>query len=352
MPLATQIVAKQIVREIAALLPGAPTTLPTVPIAKMVKPAPQPASRRTPATSAKLITPAPTARATVASTPLSAADQLEELYTAPTTLTALGSTPLSAADQLEELYSDPVALAALHSTPLSKTAASLDLARIDQLESIVMELTKVVKSLTPQPQKSLSATVMDDDMTVPETPSLSKVIADVPAAVYEKGGTGDDASVVGSGALMADEMATGRGTAVATAPESDWILTTHVGSLPRAIIAKNGTVTVPELDAKTIIDQQRAAGLSIINDGEWSRENYIADLLSRLEGVGSDGDAKGGPACLCEMPVAEDMRAVPTYAKRFTGGNGLITLNPMRIAAADQARALARPPTMTSDDLR
>jgi hypothetical protein len=67
------------------------------------------------------------------------------------------------------------------------------------------------------------------------------------------------------------------------------------------------------------------------------------------------------------MPVAEDMRAVPTYAKRnpnpnpnptlaptlnltptptltltryakrFTGGNGLITLNPKRIASADQA---------------
>ena len=43
------------------------------------------------------------------------------------------------------------------------------------------------------------------------------------------------------------------------------------------------------------------------------------------------------PSCLCEMPVAEDMRAVPTYAQRFTGGNGLITLNPNRIARADSA---------------
>eukprot|EP00966_Prymnesium_polylepis_P224718 5197451-Prymnesium_polylepis.1 len=132
-------------------------------------------------------------------------------------------------------------------------------------------------------------------------------------------------------------MASGRGAAEPPRADSEWILTTHVGSLPRAIVNAAGEITVPELDARIIIEQQRAAGLSVINDGEWSRENYIADLLSRLQGVGSDGDAKSLPACMCEMPVAEDMRAVPTYAKRFTGGNGLITLNPKRIAMADQA---------------
>ena len=39
------------------------------------------------------------------------------------------------------------------------------------------------------------------------------------------------------------------------------------------------------------------------------------------------------------MPLATDMGDVPTYAQRFTGGNGLITLNPLRIARADQACA-------------
>ena len=66
----------------------------------------------------------------------------------------------------------------------------------------------------------------------------------------------------------------------------------------------------------------------------------IADLLSRIAGVGSDGAANGSlgaASCLCEMPCAADMRAVPTYAQRFTGGNGLITLNPKRVARADVA---------------
>ena len=129
-------------------------------------------------------------------------------------------------------------------------------------------------------------------------------------------------------ATMTDVMVTDQGTAVAPGPDNDWILTTHVGSLPR---------DTGELAARTIIDKQLAAGISLLNDGEWSRENYIADLLSRLKGVGSDDPSTAGPKCLCEMPVAEDMRAVPTYAKRFTGGNGLITLNPKRIATADQA---------------
>ena len=114
--------------------------------------------------------------------------------------------------------------------------------------------------------------------------------------------------------------------------ESDWILTTHVGSLPRA----TGTA----LAASAIIEAQMAAGLSVINDGEWSRENYIGDMLSRIGGVGSDNAADGAlpaPECLCEMPCAADMRAVPTYAQRFTGGNGLITLNPNRVARADVA---------------
>ena len=76
----------------------------------------------------------------------------------------------------------------------------------------------------------------------------------------------------------------------------------------------------------------------------------IADLLSRIDGIGSaDGKpglffsaASCGATCLCEMPLATDMGDVPTYAQRFTGGNGLITLNPARVAKADTA-CYARP---------
>ena len=60
-------------------------------------------------------------------------------------------------------------------------------------------------------------------------------------------------------------------------------------------------------------------------------------MLSRIEGVGSESNAPISKSCLCEMPCASDMRDVPTYAQRFTGGNGLITLNPKRIARADTA---------------
>lgn len=120
-------------------------------------------------------------------------------------------------------------------------------------------------------------------------------------------------------------------TAASAGLPSEWIQTTHVGSLPRS--------TGSELHAAEIILLQRKAGLHVINDGEWSRENYIGDMLSRIDGVGSKATqtASGGPGCLCEMPCASDMLAVPTYARRFTGSNGLITLNPKRVARGDMA---------------
>ena len=151
--------------------------------------------------------------------------------------------------------------------------------------------------------------------------------------------------------------------------EDQWIRTTHVGSLPRAAKGQSS-------DIMEIVRMQLASGLDVINDGEWSRDNYvrqqlsslslphpaqptpcpasclttqaclltppsrysqIADLLSRIDGLGSaDGKAGAvpGPGCMCEMPLATDMGDVPTYAQRFTGGNGLITLNPARVAKA------------------
>eukprot|EP01049_Picozoa_sp_SAG25_P013207 SAG25_NODE_1982_length_2061_cov_1.769113_2_plen_104_part_00 len=74
--------------------------------------------------------------------------------------------------------------------------------------------------------------------------------------------------------------------------------------------------------------------------GECTRENYVSEALSRCGGVGggipnlSGCDVSG---CRCEMPCASDMLDVPMYSARFTGGNGIITLNPKRPALNDMA---------------
>lgn len=108
-----------------------------------------------------------------------------------------------------------------------------------------------------------------------------------------------------------------------------WIRTTHVGSLPRPA---DGI-----LDLNKVILQQ-ADCVDIINDGEWGRENYIADVINRVEGL-NGGDAEPQAACCAKhaMPLAADMRDVPLYAQRFSGGNGLITLNPKREAVSGLA---------------
>jgi 5-methyltetrahydropteroyltriglutamate--homocysteine methyltransferase len=95
-----------------------------------------------------------------------------------------------------------------------------------------------------------------------------------------------------------------------------WFAATHVGSLPRE----------PGASIMDVVGKQVACGINLVNDGEYGRENYVSELLSRIDGC--DGVAKG----CCDLPCAADMAEVPTYASRFTGGNGLITLNPKRPA--------------------
>ena len=112
-----------------------------------------------------------------------------------------------------------------------------------------------------------------------------------------------------------------------------WIRTTHVGSLPRPNDAN--------LDVEEAIAQQEAVSVDIINDGEWVRDNYIADVIARIEGLNDDGKGAKhvGASCCAKhtMPIASDMKDVPLYAQRFTGGNGLITLNPKREATSGLA---------------
>ena len=188
---------------------------------------------------------------------------------------------------------------------------------MNQLENVVLQLADAVKALTPLSSAHEARTV-DSSVLIPrDALTAAPTIAAALAAAAE--------SQIDT-CLLAQPCAEEGGTL-----SGDWILTTHVGSLPRA--------TGTELSSAAIIAMQQAAGLHVINDGEWSRENYIGDMLSRIHGVGSNASdfASAMPDCLCEMPCAADMKAVPTYAQRFTGGNGLITLNPKRIARADVA---------------
>jgi len=99
-------------------------------------------------------------------------------------------------------------------------------------------------------------------------------------------------------------------TPPASTGESEWIKSTHVGSLPR----RKGA-TLDEM-----VRMQREAGVDVVNDGEMTRADYISDVLSRINGVHTDG-------AMVDMPMASDMNDAPQHSKRFTGINGLITLN-------------------------
>ena len=116
------------------------------------------------------------------------------------------------------------------------------------------------------------------------------------------------------------------------AADTDWIQTTHTGSLPHKSAES----------VKDIVQKQISIGLSYVNDGEISRTNFLSDLLYRINGIGLDNvrdilQTKEDSACSCVMPCAADMRDVPEYAWRFSGANGLITLNPRRPAKAHVA---------------
>ena len=64
------------------------------------------------------------------------------------------------------------------------------------------------------------------------------------------------------------EMCYEEGCEAPPSVEDEWIRTTHVGSLPRAAKGESG-------DIMEIVRMQLASGLDIINDGEWSRDNYV-----------------------------------------------------------------------------
>ena len=103
------------------------------------------------------------------------------------------------------------------------------------------------------------------------------------------------------------------------------IRTTHVGSLPRPAEMTSRQPGQEEIGAgelagyvEAIVDRQLALGLTYVNNGELPRADYIRSTLERISGFDQGGIA----------PFPRDLEEVPEYSKRFSGRNGLITLNP------------------------
>ncbi len=103
------------------------------------------------------------------------------------------------------------------------------------------------------------------------------------------------------------------------------IKTTHVGSLPRpaAMITqqlRKEQISDEDLQiyVKELVDRQLSIGLTFINNGELPRLDYITSTVQRIAGFNQSGTA----------PLPRDLEELPDYARRFSGRNGLITLNP------------------------
>ena len=103
------------------------------------------------------------------------------------------------------------------------------------------------------------------------------------------------------------------------------IQTTHVGSLPRPAEMvtrqiKKEEMTPDDLEGyvEAVVDRQLALGLSYVNDGEITRADYINATTGRISGFNDTGVA----------PLPKDLEELPEYSRRFSGRNGLITLNP------------------------
>ena len=103
------------------------------------------------------------------------------------------------------------------------------------------------------------------------------------------------------------------------------IKTTHVGSLPRPgdmhlKYLKKQEVTEDDLHhyLTDILEKQFILGLDYINNGELPRPDYIRATVDRISGFSETGLA----------PFPRDLEELPEYSRRFSGKNGLITLNP------------------------
>lgn len=103
------------------------------------------------------------------------------------------------------------------------------------------------------------------------------------------------------------------------------IKTTHVGSLPRpqdmlTKALRKQEVTPDDLRGylNDILHKQLELGITHISNGELPRSDYVSETVKRIAGFGGTGVA----------PIPRDLEELPELSRRFSGRNGLITLNP------------------------
>lgn len=122
------------------------------------------------------------------------------------------------------------------------------------------------------------------------------------------------------------------------------IKTTHVGSLPRPQEMLTKTLRKQEVtpdDLRSyltdILEKQLDLGITYINNGEVPRSDYVRETVGRIAGFGETGTA----------PLPHDLEDLPELSRRFSGRNGLITLNPK---APVQLPACSEPLSYTGED--
>ena len=103
------------------------------------------------------------------------------------------------------------------------------------------------------------------------------------------------------------------------------IQTTHVGSLPRPAEMITRQLKKEEISEEDlsryiggIVERQISQGLTYVNNGELPRSDYLSATVQRISGLNDT----------CIAPLPQDLEELPEYSRRFSGRNGLITLNP------------------------
>src|SRR6478736_6440430 len=106
----------------------------------------------------------------------------------------------------------------------------------------------------------------------------------------------------------------------------DSIRTSHTGSLPRpddliqAMWAKADGVPVDEealarrvgTAVQDVVDRQRDAGITVVNDGEMSKPSYATYVKDRLHGFGGES----------RPLIYQDLVGFPEFARRVFGDPG------------------------------
>jgi acyl carrier protein len=169
---------------------------------------------------------------------------------------------------------------------LAEVGAEVD----EDVDMTASVLALGLDSLAMAELSSLLSIDMDaifEDPSIANVMALSSVVGVVSANVPHTSSTPLFVSALPKAVVVAPIITSGL-SALPILPSktknsASWIRTTHVGSLPRA--GRDETLGI-----RDIVRRQREAGFDVINDGEWSRSDYVSDSLSRIDGFSMGTD--------------------------------------------------------------